>query len=188
MSYSFAKAFSDHEHLLNSRHLQPQTLSPRATGLNLAGRHVGIQGLRGACVLAVFAYHVINSGLIPQVGSIWGQTLLWLAGGLRYGVEVFFMISGYVIVQSLRRHRNVATFIADRFLRIFPLWLPLASAMLSAQWYVAIKTGAHSPDALASLSTLAASLAIMAPVFPVPSIAPAQRSLNGKNHLDAGFG
>ncbi len=88
------------------------------------------------------------------------------------------MISGYVIAQSLRRHRNVSSFITDRFLRIFPLWLPLASAMLFAQWYVATKTGAPRPEALSSVPALVASLAIMAPVFPVPGIHPAQWSLN----------
>ncbi|MCX7279696.1 MAG: acyltransferase [Burkholderiales bacterium] len=152
--------------------------APRAAEVDLAGRHLGIQGLRGACVLAVFAYHVINSGLVPQVDLAWGQTLLWLASGLRYGVEVFFMISGYVIAQSLRRHGNVSSFITDRFLRIFPLWLPLASVMLLAQWYVSRKTGGAPPEALSSLPTLVASLSIMAPVFPVPGIHPAQWSLN----------
>lgn len=139
--------------------------------------HAGIHGLRGACVLAIFVYHVVNSGLLPPAASRWAELVIWLSGGLRYGVEVFFMISGYVIVQSLRRHDNAVSFMRDRVLRIFPLWLPLASAMLLgvllwSQW------SGTTVRTLPSALTLVPSLLILAPVLPVPSIHPAQWSLS----------
>lgn len=153
-------------------------VAPHAAALPVAGRHLGIQGLRGACVLAIFAYHVVNSGLPPQVDSAVGQMLLWLTTGLRYGVEVFFMISGYVIVQSLRRHSSISAFLTDRLLRIFPLWIPLALAMVTAAWFVSVRNGTPPPNALASTPSFLAALAILSPVFPVPGIHPAQWSLN----------
>jgi len=132
-------------------------------------RNTAIQGLRAACVLAVFAYHVIHAKLWDGAPP--------LADGLRYGVEVFFMISGYVIVLSLRRHASVGAFLRDRALRIFPLWLPLALAMLAAG-YVGFLHGGKLPPALAEPWTLPLSLLIAAPVLPVPGIHPAQWSLS----------
>ncbi|PZP95777.1 MAG: hypothetical protein DI587_21745 [Variovorax paradoxus] len=138
--------------------------------------HAGIHGLRGACVVAIFVYHVVNSGLLPPASTPASELWLWLAHGLRYGVEVFFMISGFVIVHSLRRHANVALFMRDRVLRIFPLWLPLACALLAgaAVWSHVSGTPMRTrPDAL----TLIPSLLILEPVLPVRNIHPAQWSL-----------
>ncbi|WP_176256844.1 acyltransferase family protein [Derxia lacustris] len=137
-----------------------------------------MHGFRGICVLAVFVFHVVNSGLPPEPGTAFGQWLFWLAHGMRYGVELFFMISGYVIVQSLRRHATVRAFLVDRVLRIFPLWLPLAVVMLFGQWLYAQYGGGPPAKALGSLPVLLGSLAIMAPVFPLVTIHPAQWSLS----------
>jgi peptidoglycan/LPS O-acetylase OafA/YrhL len=140
-------------------------------------RHRAVQGLRAACVLAILAFHVLNAGLIPAPRGDLAADAVWLAHGMRYGVEVFFMISGYVIVGSLRRHASIGAFLQDRALRIFPLWIPLALAMLAAG-YVGALHGGHLPAALTSGATLLPSLAIMAPILPVPGIHPAQWSLN----------
>ena len=40
----------------------------------------------------------------------------------RFGVELFFVLSGYVILQSLKRH-DIASFIRHRFWRIYPVFL-----------------------------------------------------------------
>lgn len=138
--------------------------------------HAGIHGLRGACVLAIFLYHVVNSGLLPPASTGFLENLRWLSDGLRYGVEVFFMISGYVIVHSLKRHQSVSLFLRDRVLRIFPLWIPLAIALMFGAWLAGQWTGStirHFPDPL----LLIPSLLILAPVLHVPSLHPAQWSL-----------
>lgn len=139
-------------------------------------RHEAVHALRGACVLAVFAYHVLNSRLPPPPSGEWDAALRWLGGGLRYGVEVFFMISGYVIVQSLRRHASVGAFLRDRALRIFPLWLPLALALVLAGALLPLP-GLTPPQAWSSPPVLLASLLILAPLLPVPTIHYAQWSL-----------
>lgn len=41
------------------------------------------------------------------------------------GVEMFFVISGYLITGSLLRHKNVSSFLMDRAIRIYPVFLSI---------------------------------------------------------------
>ncbi|WP_395020406.1 acyltransferase family protein [Dongia sp.] len=81
-----------------------------------------IQGARGLFCLFVFFYHVHHSGAgtIPVLASGVPNFLL---NTLQHGVELFFGISGIVILGSLLRTRNSALFMWDRITRLFPvLW------------------------------------------------------------------
>ncbi|GAB2174734.1 acyltransferase [Dongia sp. agr-C8] len=81
-----------------------------------------IQGARGLFCLFVFFYHVHHSGAgtIPVLASGVPNFLL---NTLEHGVELFFGISGIVILGSLLRTRNSALFMWDRITRLFPvLW------------------------------------------------------------------
>jgi peptidoglycan/LPS O-acetylase OafA/YrhL len=99
-------------------------------GSNTDRYNLSVNGFRGLCVLLVFGYHVFRSGLPPDItGSPVGAALAYFLGSWRCGVELFFMISGYVIVNSLRRHASLRTFLVDRVLRIFPAWLPVHVAI-----------------------------------------------------------
>ncbi|MGZ7457099.1 acyltransferase family protein [Pseudomonas sp. Ma2-10] len=92
-----------------------------------------IDGLRAVAVLAVIVFHANFLGVLP--------------GGFT-GVDMFFVISGYVISQSLsaRNDLNLAGYLADfyrrRFLRILPALLVvlsvsfLASAMFMPQFWL----------------------------------------------------
>ena len=86
-----------------------------------------VNGLRGLCVAFVFFFHVAKSGLppMPPDDSIWQWDIVYVVDSASYFVEVFFMISGYVIMISLRRHPTMRGFLFDRFVRIFPLWIPV---------------------------------------------------------------
>jgi peptidoglycan/LPS O-acetylase OafA/YrhL len=74
------------------------------------GNIKGIDGLRALAVVSVILYHMNQS---------------WLPGGF-VGVDVFFVISGYVVTRSIqsREWRNAAqffaTFFARRIARIYP--------------------------------------------------------------------
>ena len=89
------------------------------------GYRADVDGLRAVAVAAVLVYHAF-----PR----------WLPGGF-VGVDVFFVISGYlisgIILESASGgHFSVAGFYARRFRRIFPaLSIVLASA-LAAGWYM----------------------------------------------------
>ena len=104
----------------------------------LANRRRDIQGLRALAVLGVLAFH---AGLPVSGGFI--------------GVDVFFVISGYVITNMLRRESSdsgsirIRSFFRRRFLRLTPaLSLLIASTFLVSgfvmypdeQW-VTVQTG-----------------------------------------------
>lgn len=91
------------------------------------GHVLGIDSLRALAVLAVVIYHV-NSR--------------WLPGGF-VGVDIFFVISGFVITKSLleRPAKSVTSFFTGfyrrRFIRIAPaLYLYLAFAILASSYFI----------------------------------------------------
>ena len=100
----------------------------------------GIDGVRAVAVLAVLLFH-LNPSIIP--------------GGFT-GVDIFFVISGYVVSASLARHsaahffRFAADFYARRIIRIFPALIVcllvstlLTTLFIPASWlsYTSNKTG-----------------------------------------------
>jgi peptidoglycan/LPS O-acetylase OafA/YrhL len=78
-----------------------------------------LDALRGGAALAVVLFHYAGhfrryygaSGLFVDVAS-YGH----------YGVQLFFMISGFVIFLTLDRTRNVSDFIFSRWLRLYPTY------------------------------------------------------------------
>ncbi|HEX4506028.1 MAG TPA: acyltransferase [Alphaproteobacteria bacterium] len=84
-----------------------------------------IHGLRGFSALAVFVYHVYGMGTL---WNFWPASLNpvapFFAAG-KHGVEIFFIISGYLITGSLIRHASAAKFLVDRAIRIYPVFLTI---------------------------------------------------------------
>ncbi len=83
-----------------------------------------IDGLRAIAILTVVAFHAF-----PTV----------FPGGF-IGVDVFFVISGYLITSILQQemqsgHWSVASFYARRILRIFPALILVLLACLTAGWH-----------------------------------------------------
>jgi peptidoglycan/LPS O-acetylase OafA/YrhL len=138
-----------------------------------------VNGFRGLCVLLVFLHHVAHSGLVPGAdpNAAWQLALQELFLSFGYGVELFFMISGYVIVQSLRRHASVRAFLFDRVLRIFPVWLPLG-LVLAAGCLVTGKIGFVPSEPSWWLPVTLANLALLPPLMPLPLVHPASWSLS----------
>jgi peptidoglycan/LPS O-acetylase OafA/YrhL len=84
-----------------------------------------IHGLRGFSALAVFVFHVYGMGTL---WGFWPASLdpvapLFIAG--RHGVEIFFIISGYLITSSLIRHGSAAKFLIDRAIRLYPVFMTI---------------------------------------------------------------
>ena len=50
----------------------------------------------------------------------------------RYGIMVFFLVSGYIVPASLERRGCVRTFWIGRLFRVYPLWAAVVAALLAA--------------------------------------------------------
>ncbi len=94
-----------------------------------------IQGLRGVAIIAVLFFHF-------GFGGIDGGFL---------GVDIFFVISGFLITSILLRNTNshptsnLLAFYAKRFWRIFPAYIVVILFTLAAGWFFLL------PDDLARL-------------------------------------
>lgn len=79
-----------------------------------------LDGLRGLAVLLVVIYHAYSDWpeLHPYKDA-YSETFLHL----EYAVQLFFMISGFVIAMTLEKCKGFGEFIVRRWLRLFPAML-----------------------------------------------------------------
>ncbi len=84
-----------------------------------------IQMLRFAAALWVAAYHALQSGWLQSL-PMWIQTIF---GGGYAGVDIFFVISGFIMALSTTRSpagvRSAVQFALTRFSRIYTAWWPV---------------------------------------------------------------
>ena len=85
-------------------------------------RLVGIQYLRALAALSVLAFHSIGS---PETT---------IFGVLSAGVDLFFVISGFIMVLITDSHSKPRAFLIDRFVRIVPLYWIATAAMIAVIW------------------------------------------------------
>lgn len=101
-----------------------------------ARRIRAIDGLRGIAAAAVLLLHFLMdaNGAYPE------QDVPEFGFG-HYGVQLFFMISGFVILLTVERKNRVADFAFSRFARLYPAyWATIAIA------YVLITTSQLMPS------------------------------------------
>ena len=81
-----------------------------------------LDGQRGIAILLVVFYHAYSrwSTHVPY-GDQWGDIPLIKFGYM--GVELFFLISGFVILMTLEKSPNPVVFLYKRWLRLFPTML-----------------------------------------------------------------
>lgn len=116
------------------------TTPARASYAEAGGGFVpSIQGLRGVAAMSVLidhfcdmpkggVYDIPNPGFLPPIWP-WLQSVINSGG---HGVELFFMISGFLIPASLVRHGSIGKFMYDRILRIMPVFVMLHMALFVA--------------------------------------------------------
>lgn len=82
---------------------------------------LSIQYLRGIAAILVVLSHIAWKNI--QAG---GDTMHWWHEAGSFGVDIFFIISGFIMVyitQNMhQKHQGVRTFIKKRFVRIVPLY------------------------------------------------------------------
>lgn len=94
----------------------------------MQARITHLDGMRGLAILMVIAYHAWARWpeLLPYVATT--QHLPLFSFGWA-GVQLFFMISGFVIFMTLDRSESYSGFLQKRWLRLFPAML-IASLLL----------------------------------------------------------
>lgn len=128
-----------------------------------------VHGARGLFAMMVFVYHVVNSELATFAVVQNSAFETYFLRSFKFGVELFFGISGFVIVGALARAPSVRSFLWDRATRIYPLlWITLIAISL-----VSIAAGLWMPPFGDWLLNFLAP----PPFFPIPQINPAAWSL-----------
>ncbi len=81
-----------------------------------------LDGHRGLAILLVILFHAFSRwpDVVPY-GHRYADVWLFKFGSL--GVELFFMISGFVILMTLEKYRTRLEFLYRRWLRLFPAML-----------------------------------------------------------------
>jgi peptidoglycan/LPS O-acetylase OafA/YrhL len=83
---------------------------------------VPLTSVRGIAALWVVVFHLVNNlsyrGLIAQPNPIIGNLVL---GGSNIAVDIFFILSGYIMAETYGARSNSGTFFAHRIARIVPL-------------------------------------------------------------------
>lgn len=86
-----------------------------------------LTGLRGLLALSVVIYHIFGSaileGYLPEVAK--ESPLYWINYAGPISVNLFFVISGLLITQSLLNKRTLGQFALNRFLRIYPVFITI---------------------------------------------------------------
>jgi peptidoglycan/LPS O-acetylase OafA/YrhL len=105
----------------------PSTLEDRSlvppVQASAAERLAWLDVLRGVAALVVALHHATYY-YTPQLRY---QLFQWFDPG-KYGVLVFFLVSGYIVPASLERHGSVRDFWVGRLFRIYPLLLVACAA------------------------------------------------------------
>lgn len=90
-----------------------------SNGTTSTSRMVELDAMRGLAALAVAVFHY-TTHFGHEVGHIVPPRFGFPAGN--YGVQLFFLISGFVIFMTLERSRTAADFAVSRFSRLFPAY------------------------------------------------------------------
>jgi exopolysaccharide production protein ExoZ len=100
----------------------------------------GIQAMRGIAALSVVGAHLLTTRWGMGISEFAANTV---AGFPRCGVDVFFVISGFIIALTADQtgqaegRGGVLGFAVKRAIRIFPLyWIVLFAAVVSGAWFV----------------------------------------------------
>ncbi|HEX8445339.1 MAG TPA: acyltransferase [Sphingomonas sp.] len=129
-----------------------------------------VHGARGLFAMMVFVFHIAHSRLPSFAFAATAPVELALTS-LQYGVELFFGISGIVIIGALARSPTLGAFAWDRATRIFPvLWISIVVILL-------LGLVAGVPPAARTIGHWVANLLPAPPFILVPLINPPAWSL-----------
>jgi peptidoglycan/LPS O-acetylase OafA/YrhL len=111
------------------------------TGIPFGTRLKSLDGVRGLAVLAVVCFHTLR---IKHSHDIWGKVWVAIQESTWAGVDLFFVLSGFLItgilLDSRRSTRYFTNFYARRTLRIAPVYYGvLIAALLVAPLVIGVQ-------------------------------------------------
>ena len=141
----------------------PPSRTNRGDVLATSGRIERIDALRGVAALCVCVQHIVHPIIVNLATPATAGALLSAVSVARfdlgrYGVILFFLISGYVIPFSLRDEHALPRFVVTRALRLYPaFWLSVVAV-------VATDTAVPTAAQVAANLTMAPTLLGQAPL------------------------
>jgi len=162
---------------------------PASSG-TFEGRSTFIDALRGIAAFSVACYHIYRYGPLPIAAefAMPRPLAIWFDHGW-IGVQVFFVISGFVIAYSVRNAlitpRYLANYILRRSMRLDPPYWATILVVLLVHWVFALTLGFDSPMDVPSPMEVPLSWGlIVAHLFYLQDIL---KSRLGYENLSAGF-
>lgn len=148
------------------------------TPARLSGFNPTIHGLRGFAALMVFFYHIYAVGIDTGTwGAQWPEIFAWFGAVGRYGVELFFMISGYLITDTLARKGDVRSFLIDRAIRLHPAFLGVVVPMFGVGMLFGLEMFGHAPTWSWPLHFIS-NVLFLPGVFDLPAVLPVAWTLS----------
>ena len=86
-------------------------------------RFLNLDGLRGIAILGVVAFHIFFThvhNFSHQFNSFYNFSSISFLGYGSFGVNLFFLISGFIIYYSLEKSENFKNFFLRRYFRLVP--------------------------------------------------------------------
>jgi len=123
-----------------------------ATLKTKTGRVTELDALRGVAALGVLFYHYFI-----HYDTLYGQVtpLDWPFEVGRYGVHLFFMISGFVIFMTLERTQHAFDFVVSRISRLFPAyWVAMLITLVFVHFGGLPGQEVSTPDVFINLTML----------------------------------
>ena len=97
-----------------------------------------LDALRGFAAISVVLFHYTMGNPLLERYFVWGVT----------GVDLFFMISGFVIFFTLQTTRSGGDFLVSRFSRLYPIYWVCVSFTAGCMWLNTFLTGREQADLL----------------------------------------
>src|SRR5262245_18713730 len=122
--------------------------------------YITVQYLRGVAALSVLVFHIL---------AYYGTSRGYYPFVFASGVDLFFVISGFIMVATTRKGFDPARFAWARFWRVVPYWWVMLFAYVALRYWL----GGHWPQAGTILKS-----ALLIPHFsetsgePVPILGP----------------
>lgn len=121
-------------------------------------RILELDALRGLAAIAVMFYHFTT-----RYDELFGHVTALPAGVPwgSYGVDLFFMLSGFVILMSLDRQNDPLAFAWGRLSRLYPTyWVAVVMTFIIATWYGLAGQTVSLGEAVVNLTMVQALLGV----------------------------